>query len=149
MKEAVEFNLPLDKVVPDEHWELVEEFVITPELNRRFIDCLEDHLPWYTDDSPYKGPIAEPGALHEMAFMAMMRKFPVAPPAGKQSVHAKQESQFYYPARVGAKVKIEVRLTEKYVKRGKDYILHEARLTDEDGRILLISRHFRMIGEKG
>ena len=149
MKEAIEFNLPVDKVVPDEHWELVEELVITRELNQRFMDCLEDHFPWYTDDSPYNGPIANPGLLHEMAFMAMLRRFPVAPPEGKQSVHAKQESQFYYPARVGAKVKIEVRLTDKYVKRGKDYVIHEARFTDEQGRILLISRHFRMIGERG
>jgi hypothetical protein len=149
VKETIEFNMPLDQVVPDEHWKLVQEFVVTPELNQRFMDCLEDHFPWYSDDSPYGGTIAEPGMLHEMAFMAMMRRFPVAPPAGKQSVHAKQESQLYYPAKVGTKVKIEVRLTEKYVKRGKDYILHEARLTDEGGRILLISRHFRMIGERG
>ena len=149
VKEGLAFNLPLEKVVPDERWEPVEEFVITPELNRRFMDCLEDHFPWYEEDSPYGGPVAEPGVLHEMAFMAMMRRFPIAPPEGRQSVHAKQESEFYHPARVGTKVKIEVRLTEKYVKRGKDYVIHEARLTGEGGRIFLISRHFRMIGERG
>jgi len=149
MKETLVFDLPLEKVVPDERWETVEEFVITPELNRRFMDSLEDHHPWYAEDSPYGGPIAEPGLLHEKAFMAMLRRFPIAPPEGKQSVHAKQESQFFSPPRVGAKVKIEVRLTEKYVKRGKDYVIHEARLSGEGGQIFLISRHFRMIGEKG
>lgn len=148
MKEGLAFDLPLEKVVPDEHWETVEEFVITRELNQRFMNCLEDHFPWYAENSPYGGPIAEPGVLHEMAFMAMMRRFPIAPPEGKQSVHAKQESQFYYPPRVGTRVKIEVRLTGKFVKREKDYVIHEARLTDEGGRIFLISRHFRMIGER-
>ena len=146
--EELEMSMQIDDVVPDETWEPVMEFVVTPEMNRYFMECLDDHQPWWTGDSPYGGPIAAPGVLHEMAFLAMLRRFPVSPPPGGVSVHAKQESEFHYPANVGAKVTIEVRLSQKYVKRDKDYILHEARCVDEEGRLLLISRHHRMVGRR-
>lgn len=146
MQEEIEYNLPLDEAIPDERWETAAEFTVTRALNNKFIKSLEDDNPWYTSASPYGAPLAHPGLLFQMAFITMIKRFPVAAPPGQGSRHAKQESEFFAPARVGEKVRIEVRLIDKYFTRGKDYIVHEARLFGEDNRPLIKSRHYRMIG---
>ena len=144
-----EFNMTLEEAIPNEEWEMMEEFTITPELNQQFTDSLDDHHPWFTEDSPYGGPIAEPGLLHQKALEVMTRRYPIETPIkGAGSFHQRQDSELFYPARVGKKVKMEVRLIDKYVKRNRDYVVLEARCTDEDGRLLLISHHCRMIQGK-
>lgn len=144
----LEFIIPLDEVIPSEQWEPVMEFVITQEINQYFMDTLDDHNPWFTTDSPFGGPIANPGVLHEKAFEAMGRRFPISPHPGSPSFHQRQVSELHHPAKVGEKVKIEVRLIDKYVKRNRDYILTQAKCTGENGRLLLLSSHYRMIGKR-
>ncbi len=63
----MDFNMTLEEAIPNEKWEDIEEFTVTPELNQQFTDSLDDHHTWFTEDSPYGGPIAEPGLLHQKA----------------------------------------------------------------------------------
>ncbi|MDD4858857.1 MAG: MaoC family dehydratase [Dehalococcoidales bacterium] len=142
------YTMTWDDVVPDNNWKLVRDIRLTTEMNQQFMDALDDHNPLYIDDSPYGASIAIPGLLHELAFEAMIRSFPIAPPSGSTSYHAKQETELHYPVKIGERVKIEVRLTDKYVKREKNYVLHEARLIDENGKMVMLSRHYRMVGRR-
>ena len=140
--------MTMDQVVPNENWEPGGEFYINPEVNEKFMDCLDDHNPWYTEDSPFGWPIANQGVLHIKACEAMMRRFTIEPGPGGSSLHSRQESELHHPAKVGEKVKIEVRLINKYVKRDSDYVVTEARCLNEQGVLLLTSRHFRYFGRR-
>ncbi|MDD4859523.1 MAG: MaoC family dehydratase [Dehalococcoidales bacterium] len=142
------FDMPFESVVLDPNWKQVAEVVLTPELNKQYMDALEDHNPLYQEDSPYGVAIAHPGLLHELAFEAMMRTFPVAPPKGQATAHAQQDTEMFYPVRIGTKVKVEVRLSEQTVKRERNYLLYESRIIDESGRMVLSSRHHRMVGRR-
>lgn len=135
-------------MVPDERWQPAVEFFLNPQINEMFMDCLDDHHPWYTENSPFGWPIGNQGVLHIRACEAMMRTFTIAPGPGGTSLHSKQESELHYPAKVGEKVRIEVRLIDKYAKRNSIFVVTEARCLNEKGELLLTSRHTRYFGRR-
>ncbi len=113
------------------------------------MDSLDEDNPWYYEDSPFGGPIVHPGILHNRSHEAVLRRFPIGVSPGQPAFHAKQESEFYNPVLVGKKIRVEVRMRPKYVKRNRNYIVIEAQSTDEDGMPLLLYRAVRMVGIRG
>jgi hypothetical protein len=49
------------------------------------------------------------------------------------NVHTRHETQFRNPARLGKKIRISGKLVDKYLKRGREYLVVECRSVDEDG----------------
>jgi acyl dehydratase len=56
------------------------------------------------------------------------------------NLHARQEWQLFAPLVVGAAVRTRSTVVERYVKRGREYVVNEVLLTDEAGRWLQRSR---------
>jgi hypothetical protein len=63
-----------------------------------------------------------------------------ARPGLKAAIWAKTEHEFIKPMKIGAKVFIRGKVVEKYVKRGRNYLVAEYETRDENGELLMKSR---------
>jgi hypothetical protein len=109
------------------------ELVITPDWIQKYVDSIDGHNPWYTDDSPFGGPIA-PAAVfnYEMELFEGWH-----PPDIKGRILATEETwEFHRPMRPGQRVLLKGRVQDRYERRGREYIAMEATAWDEQGRLL-------------
>ncbi len=56
------------------------------------------------------------------------------------SIWAKSEHEFLKPMKVGSRVSIRCKIIDKYVKRGRNYLVSECETVDEAGEVLFRSR---------
>lgn len=139
-----------DEIQVPTEWQTFLSLRLTPELNRLYAFAIQDENPWYQTASPFGGPIAHPITLVQLGAPPVIRQFPVTVPPGQSSLHAKMECEFLRPARVGATFKVQGRLSEKYVRRGRRYLVTEGRYVDEaTGEVVLQYHHVRMVGKEG
>ena len=117
----------LDARVGDEYEP--KEIIITEEMVERNAWANDDYNPWYMEDSPFGGRIAS------CTFLAY--QYP-------ELFHAhyyhtggilltRQEFEFINPIRIGKKIRVTGRLSDRYPKRGREYFVSEILATDEDG----------------
>ena len=93
-------------------------------------------IRWGNKDLLDKLGIVPPGMLIDqharMKFTAL--------PDMRASIWAKSEHEFLKPMKLGSKVVIRGKVVEKYVKRGRGYVVSEYETVDETGDVLLRSR---------
>ena len=61
-------------------------------------------------------------------------------PGMKVSIWAKSEHEFFRPIMAGSTVIIRGRVVDKYMKRGRNYMVTECETLDESGQVLMKSR---------
>jgi len=61
-------------------------------------------------------------------------------PEMKVSIWAKSEHEFLKPMKLGGKIFIHGRVVDKYVKRGRNYMVADYETVDEAGEVLMRSR---------
>ncbi|HEY31680.1 MAG TPA: hypothetical protein G4O10_01080 [Dehalococcoidia bacterium] len=61
-------------------------------------------------------------------------------PEMRVSIWAKSEQEFLKPMKLGSKVFIHGTVVDKYVKRGRNYLVTDLETVDETGEVLLRSR---------
>ncbi len=61
-------------------------------------------------------------------------------PEMRVSIWAKSEQEFLKPMKLGSKIFIRGRIVDKYVKRGRNYMVTDLETVDEAGEVLLRSR---------
>ena len=61
-------------------------------------------------------------------------------PELRVSIWAKSEHEFLKPMKVGGKIFIRGKVVDKYVRRGRNYVVSEYETVDEAGEVLLRSR---------
>jgi acyl dehydratase len=108
--------------------EYADEYILTPEMARDYAIGIEDPHPWYLDQSPFGGPIANPILIVAQHVRLFKTKYSTA-----GHVHTRHQTQFLNPARIGKKIRLSGTLVEKYIKRGREYLVVECRSVDEDG----------------
>jgi len=113
------------------------EMVITEELVERNAWANDDYNPWYMEDSPFKGRIASPTLLATETDFTIWNHF-VLPEGG--AVWAKQEFDFINPLKVGKKVRITGQLVDKHSKKGRDHVVFEFLVVDEEGLEIIRTR---------
>jgi len=93
-------------------------------------------IQWENKDILDKPGIVPPGILIDqharMKFAAL--------PDMRASIWAKSEHEFLKPMKFGSKVVIRGKVVEKYVKRGRGYVVCKYETVDETGDVLLRSR---------
>ena len=115
----------------------VEE-VLTPELVQWFAHSLDSpNEDWYCYESPLGEPIVPPSVIENLGLG--MRGFLVAAPGG--SVHARIEVEHRKPVKVGTRLRLEGKLSEKYEKRGKYYLVWEVTARDESGDVVMVAQY--------
>jgi hypothetical protein len=92
-------------------------------------------VQWETQEQLEKLGLTPPGftiRYHaEMKFAAL--------PDLRASIWAKSEHEFCRPMKIGSKVYIRGKVIEKYVKRGRNYVVADYETVDEDGEVLMKS----------
>jgi hypothetical protein len=119
---------------------------ITPEedLQGRYLIALEDDNPWYYKESPFGGPIVHHALLDGSPMVAAMQKyeFPFA------WVHAKQDTEFINPAPLGKPLCVHSKIIDKYIRRGREYVVIESLIVDQEGVEIMKVRLYGMIGDE-
>ena len=109
------------------------ELVITRDWIEKYMGSIDDRNPWYSDDSPFGGPIA-PSAVfnYEMELFAGWH-----PPRITGTIlNTSQSWEFRRPLRPGQRVILRGQVHDRYEKRGREYIALEATACDQDGNLL-------------
>ena len=117
-----------------------DDFLIKPEDVETFAFAVDDHDPWYFEDSPpstFGGKIAHPVLMGNQALLMRHSKYIV--PAG---LHAKMQYEFVEPFRVGMRVRTRGKVMDKYEKRGRHYMVTEFVTRDEESGTVLTRGQF-------
>ena len=119
------------------------DFVITPGEVAHYIGAVDDDNPWYTGDSPLGGAVAPALVRHSEVYEYRSR--PGAQPQWYLpniygNLHARQEWELYRPVMVGDALHTQSFIADRYVKRGRDYVVNEVVYFDVDGRVVARGR---------
>ncbi len=115
---------PLDVTVDDHK---VKAFAFTQD----------DYLPWYFDQSPFGRRIGHASVLANDLLNVYYTKYDRHSVVG---LHAEEELTFHSPVFVDETVRITGRYVEKFVRRGKGYVVMKAEARAADGRLLVSHR---------
>ncbi len=112
------------------------EYEITPELVAEYAAGVDDPHSWYTGDSPFGGPVAPALILHSEIYRFGGWYLPNI----YGNLHARQEWELFGPIMVGESVTTRGTIVDRYVKRGRDYVVNQAQVYSSDGRLLCRGR---------
>lgn len=117
--------------------ELSRDLHLSPELVILYADGVEDFNPWYEGwrmnswhipgESPFGGAIVPPLLVSHFVLSV---QFDHTKPFAIGSIHTYHDSQILEPIPVGATVRITTRAVDKFEKRGRRYVRHEADVVD-------------------
>lgn len=122
-------------------------FTVTPEVNRQFLEAMEDYHERYTKDTKLGPAIVHPSLFIVNSNVTRSPSFYLPP--GVACVHAKEDKvQFINPGRVGSTFSVHYSVVDVYERRGRQYQVKEVLITDEDG-LEIIRRKFSDIYSSG
>ena len=128
-------DLQLGKAFP------VFEYPITAELVDKFIAATGDENPLYTDEALCKqqglasllAPSGLAGIFGRLSYLQHHRM----PPGG---ILARQEMEFLGPFYTGETLRVCARVTERYLKKVKNYVTIESEAQRPDGEKVVVVR---------
>jgi acyl dehydratase len=106
------------------------------KLDEKAVKDRVDLVQWQAREVVDKFGFAPPSATIEIHPKMKFDKFPTL----KAAIWAKSEHEFLKPMKVGSKVFIRGKVADKYIKRGREYVITEFETVDENGEVLLRSR---------
>ncbi len=112
------------------------EYEITPELVAEYSAGLDDHNAWYSGAPALGGAVAPALILHSEVYRFGRWYLPNI----WGNLHAKQEWELYAPIMVSDNVSTRATIVDRYVKRSRDYVVNEAQIFSNDGRLLCRGR---------
>ncbi|MBI5287911.1 MAG: MaoC family dehydratase N-terminal domain-containing protein [Chloroflexi bacterium] len=113
--------------------------VITPELVEHYCGAVDDRNAIYTGASPFGGPVAPGLVLHSEVY-----EYRTPPKGGVPSwylpnlygnLHARQEWELYRAVMVADAISTRSFIADRYVKRGRDYVVNEILYFDAEGAV--------------
>lgn len=112
-------------------------FTIDDEQLERYAGGIDVQNPWYTKDSPYGGPVCPAAIL----FYEPMR-FPASQAYGRDRpiFNARAEWEFCAPARPGQRLTLRSKVSDRWIKRGREYATFEMEALDEAGKMVSVGR---------
>ncbi len=117
------------------------EFEITPELVATYMAGTDDPSPWYTGSSPFEA--GSGGAAVAPALILHSEVYHYGGWYLKNifgNLHAKQEWDLFAPMMVGDTVRTHSTIIDRYIKRGRDYVVNEVQVFGDGGRLLSRAR---------
>lgn len=109
-------------------------YAIDQELIQKYVDTVGDEDPLHRDFSyaqreGYRGIVAPP----TIAALYVLKAYrtDAAPPEG--GVHVRQRFKFHRPILAGDVLHIQAKVTDKYVRQGKTFLVIESVAKNQDG----------------
>ncbi|HEX9975925.1 MAG TPA: MaoC family dehydratase [Dehalococcoidales bacterium] len=109
---------------------------VAVNLDEKTVQDRVNLVQWQAREVVNKLGFAPPATTIEIHPRMKFEKFPSL----KAAIWAKSEHEFIRPMRVGSKVFVRGKVTDKYIKRGRQYVVTEFEAVDENGEVLLRSR---------
>ncbi|MFC1885806.1 hypothetical protein ACFLZM_01955 [Thermodesulfobacteriota bacterium] len=136
MKENIGFNeieigMPLG----------VREIDVTKEA----VDFYMEKSLWDSENFAEQETFAPPGIFNS----DHVRMLTAALGGAGDRIWAKSNHQYIKPIRIGAKLKKTGNIADKYIKRGKQYLVYEVETRDENGNLIIKSRETSFFGPVG
>ncbi len=118
------------------------DFVIDAEEIAQYSGAVDDHSPIYSGPSPFGGPVA-PALVRRGEVYAY--RAPSSIPAWYLpnvfgNLHARQEWDLLAAVMVGDSVHTRSFIAERYMKRGRDYVVNEVLYFNADDALIARSR---------
>ncbi|MGY8994412.1 MAG: hypothetical protein ACKVK8_09735 [Rhodospirillales bacterium] len=107
-------------------------FHVTPDLNEQYCYAEEDYDSRYRQGDSGDPPLVHPALILNMSNRTRSPSFYM--PEGHSVLHAKDIIEFISPAYVGKKLNVTWTVCERYKRRGRDFMVIDCRVIDEDGR---------------
>ena len=118
-----------------------DDFLIKPEDVETYAYAVDDHHPWFSEASPFGGPIAHPTLLGNQALFLRHTRYVV--PAG---LHAKMSFELLRPIRLGVRARSRGRIVETYRRRVRGFMVTEFETVEEPaGEVLVRGRFTQML----
>ena len=118
------------------------DFVIDAEEIAEYSGAVDDHSPIYSGPSPFGGPVAP--ALVRRGEVYSYRAASGVPawylPNVFGNLHARQEWDLLAPVMVGDAIHTRSFIAERYMKRGRDYVVNEVLYFNADDALVARSR---------
>ncbi|HYB71422.1 MAG TPA: MaoC family dehydratase [Candidatus Bathyarchaeia archaeon] len=121
-----------------------DEHLVTPEDIETYAFAVEDEHPWFFGPSPFGGPVAHPTLMANQALHLRHGKYIV-----HAGLHAKMEFTFLQPIEPGMRVRTRGRVVDKYVRRGRQYMVTEYVTEDAAGALLVRGQFTQMLIPEG
>lgn len=109
-------------------------YEVTPEVVAFYCDALDDHHPLHKEYAP---PLLHHSECYEFVGEWYLKNL-------IGNLHAQQDWELYHPIAIGSSIRSVSTITERFQKRGRDYVVNETDLFDvETGRLLVRGRTFQ------
>ena len=110
-------------------------YPISQELITRYVDTVENDDPLhrdftYAERAGYRGIIAPP-TIAALYVLKAYRTDSVPPTGG---VHSRQRFKFYGPIQAGDVLHVQARVVDKYVKKGRRFLVIESLARNQRGK---------------
>lgn len=109
-------------------------YPISQELIRKYVDTVGDGDPLHRDASYAElrgyGGIVAPPTIAALYILKAYRTDSIPPPGG---VHLRQRFKFHRPIRAGDILRVQARVVDKYVKKGRQFLVIESLSQNQDG----------------
>ncbi len=119
------------------------DIVITPKVVAAYCDAVDDHNAIYTGPSPFGGPVAPALVRHSEVYAYREPGSPTPAwylPTLFGNLHARQEFELLAPAMVGDAIHTRSFIADRYVRRGRDYVVNEVLYFNADGAVVARGR---------
>lgn len=110
------------------------EYTLSKFVVREYCHAVELHHPCFQDDEPLTMP---PSLIH----LDKLRLYNAACPKGvgpSARIHFQYDCEVFEPVRPGDRVVVEGNVTERYEKKGRDYVVMEMTLKRVSDDALLV-----------
>lgn len=113
------------------------KFKVSEEYLMNYLKAIECHNPCFTDDNAAK-KFGFPNKVIPPTLIGQNRAIKYNLPEGKSrpdgNLHAKHEFHFYDSLKLNEEISYFIKVKDKYIKRGRKYIVFESEVVGEDNR---------------
>jgi acyl dehydratase len=113
------------------------DLTITAEMIEHYIRGLEEPNPWYTEDSPFGGPVAPAIIFQDIG--SRFKGWYLDNLFG--NLWRRQEWSIYAPTRVGQTLHCSARVADRYRKRDREVVVQEMLVRDDTGNLVARGMH--------
>ena len=118
------------------------KFKVSEECLMNYLKATECHNPCFTDDNAAK-KFGFPNKVIPPTLIGQNRAIKYNLPEGKSrpdgNLHAKHEFHFYDSLRLNEEISYFIKVKDKYIKRGRKYVVFEGVIIGEDHRNVALS----------
>jgi acyl dehydratase len=115
------------------------EWVVTPEMIQKQCDMDADYHTWYFLDSPWGGRIAPPQISYRPPRWLLSRTYNV------RGLFVKWEMENVKPIRPGVTMRVTARVSDKYVRKEREFVVYEAEAKDPEGHVVFRTRRTHVL----